>query len=177
MLREIRDRWQPSSLVAVDVLPWLARDLTPDVEFHIGDALTILPTLAPAGRVLSVETLEHLEAPWLVLRLLTRLVMPGGRLVITTPNITNVRHRLELLVRGQLTSFRPYELQHVTPIIPHIVEATLREEGMVDVRRRYATRDIVPLTGGRRWPRVLAKQAPSLLCTSLIVHARRPTCA
>lgn len=96
-----------------NILPWLASDLQEDIEMHVGDPVLIAGDLAPADRVLLVETLEHVEAPWTLLRISARLVKPGGVLVVTTPNIMTLRHRLELLARGQLTSFRPQEPQHL----------------------------------------------------------------
>ena len=174
VLRELRDQWSPSSLVAVDLLPWLAADLRPDVEQRIGDAIVSARNLAPADRVLAVETLEHVEAPWTLLRVAAELVKPGGLIVVTTPNVASLRHRLELLVRGELTSFRPNDIQHLTPILPHISEAVLRQEGLIDLRRAYVGRDIIPLTGGRVWPRTAATLAPSLLNVSVFTLARRP---
>jgi 2-polyprenyl-3-methyl-5-hydroxy-6-metoxy-1,4-benzoquinol methylase len=174
VLRQVRDRWSPSSLVAVDVLPWLASDLRSDVELHVGDALTEAAALGGADRVLSVETLEHVDAPWALLRVAARLVMPGGVLVITTPSITTLRHRLELLVRGELTSFRAAHLQHLSPILPHVTEAVVCQEGLEDVGRLHVGRDIVPLSGGRVWPGAAARRAPSLLNISVVTVARRP---
>lgn len=155
VLRAVRDRWEPTSLVGVDVLPWLRDDLSSDVELHIGDAVAILERLAPADRVLIVETLEHVDAPWTILRAAARLVAPGGLIVVTTPHVATLRHRLELLIRGQLTSFRPHELQHLTPALPHVTEAILRDETLT-TKRGFTGRDIVPGTGRRLWPVALA---------------------
>lgn len=174
VLRRIREHWSPAGLVAVDILPWIASDLRQDVETHIGDPVSIANDLAPADRVLMVETLEHVEAPWTLLRVCARLVKHGGVLVVTTPNIMTLRHRLELLARGQLTSFRPQEPQHLTPVLPHIAELILRQEGLVDARRDYASRDVVPFTGGRFWPDGVVRLAPSLLRISVVMAARRP---
>jgi 2-polyprenyl-3-methyl-5-hydroxy-6-metoxy-1,4-benzoquinol methylase len=173
VLRAVRDRWEPASLVAVDLLPWLADDLLGDVDVRVGEASEVASSLAPADRVLCIETLEHLEAPWLVLRQAARLVAPGGRIVVSTPNIQTLRHRLELAVRGRLTSFRPDEPQHLTPILGHVMQAVLEQEEMRDVRRAYVCRDVIPFTGGRTWPGRVAERAGSLLCVSLFMSAAR----
>jgi 2-polyprenyl-3-methyl-5-hydroxy-6-metoxy-1,4-benzoquinol methylase len=173
VLRAVRDRWEPASLVGVDVLPWLQEDLTSDVELHLADAGATLEHLAPADRVLIIETLEHVEAPWTMLRAAARLVVTGGRMIVTTPNVASARHRLELLVRGQLTSFRPSALPHLTPALPHVTERILHEEGMITTRH-FAGRDIVPRTRGRLFPRTLARRYPSLFDSSVIVVGRRP---
>lgn len=174
ILRSVRDRWAPESMTAVDLLPWLALDLQADVRMITGDAVAVLPDLPPADRVLAVETIEHLESPWTFLRLAARLVKPGGVLVVTTPNVATLRHRLELAVRGQLTSFRDDNPQHLTPALAHVMQSVLDQEGMVDIQRAYCTADVVPLTGGRRWTARAVDRAPSLLCTSLMVRAKRP---
>jgi len=175
VLRHINEAWSPSGLVAVDVLPWLASDLQEDVELHIGDPVSIAGGLAAADRVLLVETLEHVEAPWTLLRMSARLVKPGGILVVTTPNIVTLRHRLDLLARAELTSFRPKEPQHLTPVLPHVAELIMRQEGLMQGPRGYAGRDIVPFTGGRRWPGRLAEFSRPMLNISLVMAAQRPS--
>ncbi len=172
--REIVERWQPARVTGVDVIDWLDEDLRPVVDLRVGDATTVLPTLAPADRVIAVETLEHLDAPWSTLRLAAALVKPGGRLVVTTPSVVTLRHRIELALRGRLTSFRPDALQHMSPALPHITESVLREEGLEDVRHVHAGDDIVPLSGGRRWPAWLAERFPALFHISVVTSAARP---
>ena len=103
-----------------------------------------------------------------VLRSAARLVAPGGVLIVTTPNIATLRHRLELLTRGRLTSFRPDNLPHMTPALPHVIERTIRAAGM-HVTYSYAGADIIPLSGGRLWPSALQRRAPMLTSVSLVV--------
>jgi 2-polyprenyl-3-methyl-5-hydroxy-6-metoxy-1,4-benzoquinol methylase len=173
LLRAILNRYAPAALCAVDVLPWLDGDLAEEVQLHVGDALVVLPTLPAHDRVMMVECLEHLESPWSALRLAARLVKPGGRIVITTPNVRSLRHRLELALRGQLTSFRPQQAEHLTPALAHVIERILAEEGLEAIRRGYAGRDIVPLTGGRLWPQLAHDRARALTSVSLLVCAER----
>lgn len=168
LLRKIRDQWSPSGLVALDLVPWLPSDLRADVELHVGEAVTPAADVAPADSVLVVETLEHVDARWVLLRTAARLAKPGGVLVITTPTL---RHRLELLARGEPTSFRGGDLQHLTPVLPHVSESILRQKGMLDVHQAYAGRDIV--SGGRLGPCAATRRAPALLNISLFAIARR----
>jgi SAM-dependent methyltransferase len=123
-------------------------------------------------RLLLIETIEHLDAPWTVLRAAARLVAPGGRIVVSTPTVANLRHRLELPIRGQLTYFRPDNLPHQTPALAHVIERILDEEG-VATTRGYAGTDIVPFTGGRHWPRFLRGRAPALTASSVVVTGVR----
>ncbi|MGH2762844.1 MAG: class I SAM-dependent methyltransferase, partial [Thermoleophilaceae bacterium] len=167
VLREIRDRHAPSRLIGLDVIDWLDDDLRGDVELLTGAAEAALEGVEPVDRVLMVEVLEHLEAPWTVLRAAARKVAPGGRLVVTTPNVATLRHRLELLVRGQLTAFRPDNLPHLTPALPHVIERVLADEGL-RVGHAHAGTDVVPLTGGRRWPGSLTRRLDQLMRVSLV---------
>jgi|GEM_PF-1283877 len=171
VLREVRERFAPTHLEGVDIIDWLAPDLSSDVVMTTGPAEEVLLGVAPADRVLLIEVIEHLEAPWSTLRLAARLVRPGGRLVLTTPNLRSLRHRLELLVRGQLTCFRPDNLPHLTPALPHVIARVLQEEGL-EVAFDYVGRDSLP--GARRlWPWAVARRAPQLSCISLAVVGER----
>jgi 2-polyprenyl-6-hydroxyphenyl methylase/3-demethylubiquinone-9 3-methyltransferase len=172
VLRELRDKYHPAQLTAVDVIDWLDDDLRDGVDLVIGPAENALNGVEAADRVLLIEVLEHLEAPWTVLRAAAHKVAPGGRLVLTTPNVASLRHRLELLVRGELTSFRPNNQPHITPALPHVIGRVLADEGL-RVRRAYAGVDIVPLTGGLRWPVSLQRRAIRLASVSLLVTADR----
>ncbi len=140
VLREIRDRHKPSKLIGLDIIDWLADDLRNDVELLTGPAESALDGVEQVDRVLMVEVLEHLEAPWTVLRAAARRVAPGGVLVVTTPNVASLRHRLELLVRGQLTAFRPDNLPHLTPGLPHVIERVLADEGLQAARNTCRNR-------------------------------------
>jgi hypothetical protein len=101
------------------------------------------------------------------------MVEPGGRLVVTTPNVATLRNRLELLVRGQLTAFRPDNLPHMTPPLPHVIERVLADEGLTSVHFSYAGTDVIPLTGGRRWPKAVQRRGAELTSVSLVVTGDR----
>jgi 2-polyprenyl-3-methyl-5-hydroxy-6-metoxy-1,4-benzoquinol methylase len=174
LLRLVRDRHRPAALVGVDVIDWLDDDLRGDVRAITGPAEDALDQLAPADRVLLVESLEHFDAPWTVLRAAARLVAPGGRIVVTTPNIANLRHRLELPIRGGLTAFRPDHAPHQTPVLAHVVQRILSEEGLAAEPPGYAARDVIPWTNGRRWPAAIRSRAPMLASIALVVTAERP---
>lgn len=172
VLREIRDRHQPSQLIGLDVIDWLDDDLRDDVDLLTDPAESALDRVDQVDRVLMVEVLEHLEAPWTVLRAAASRVAPGGRLVVTTPNIASLRHRLELLVRGRLTAFRPDNLPHLTPGLPHVIQRVVADEGLRPGQGHAGT-DVIPLTGGLLWPPALRRRVPHLACVSLIVTADR----
>jgi SAM-dependent methyltransferase len=173
LLRTIKRRAEPRGLRAIDAIDWLDADLRNDVDFHLASADN-LDVSEPADRVLLVEVIEHLEAPWTALRQAARLVAPGGRIVVSTPNLATVRTRLELGLRGNLTSFRPGYEPHLSPALPHVTARVLAEEGLNVQPPSFAGPDVISLTGGRLWPERVRVRFPRLLSVSVIVVADRP---
>ncbi|MGD0452059.1 MAG: class I SAM-dependent methyltransferase [Solirubrobacteraceae bacterium] len=172
LLRKIRDEWQPAELYGIDPIDWLDEDLRGDVTFHTvaAEEAEELPT---ADRVLLVEVIEHLEAPWSALRKAARLLAPGGRLVVSTPNLATLRNRLELGLRGGLTSFRPDNQPHISPALPHVTTRVLEEEGLTVEAPRFAAADVISLSKGRIWPETIRQRYPSLTSVSVIIAASR----
>jgi 2-polyprenyl-3-methyl-5-hydroxy-6-metoxy-1,4-benzoquinol methylase len=172
LLRKIRDEWEPAQLSGIDPIDWLDDDLRSDVTFEAIPAEQS-GDLPPADRVLLVEVIEHLEAPWSALRQAATLVAPGGRIVVSTPNLATLRHRLELSVRGQLTLFRPENHPHLSPAPPHVTARILSEEGLTVDPPSFAGADVISLTKGRVWPEAIRRRYPALMSVSVIVSASR----
>lgn len=172
LLREIRDEWEPAELHGIDPIDWLDPELRADVAFHIVSAEDV-DQLPLVDRVLLVEVIEHLEAPWSTLRKAARLVAPGGRIVVSTPNLSTLRNRLELGLRGHLTSFRPDHQPHISPALPHVIERVLGEEGLTVETPRFAGSDVISLTKGRVWPEGMRRRFPRLTSISIVIGAGR----
>jgi 2-polyprenyl-3-methyl-5-hydroxy-6-metoxy-1,4-benzoquinol methylase len=173
LLRLVRDRWAPAELHGLDPLDWLDEDLRADVFFHelAAEQAEDLPL---ADRVLLVEAIEHLEAPWTTLRKAAGRVAPGGWIVVSTPNLKTLRTRLELALRGNLTSFRPDYEPHISPALPHVTSRILREEGLTVQPPSFAGTDVISLSKGRVWPEALRRRFPELMSVSVAVAAQRP---
>ena len=78
------------------------------VRFRCHDVIKPLPF--PDNHfdhVFSIEGIEHFENPWTFTRELCRVLKPGGRLYISTPNTFSVDARLKYLVSGYFPRFRP----------------------------------------------------------------------
>ena len=53
-----------------------------------------------------IEGIEHIERPFDALGEVWRVLRPGGRLILSTPNILNLRSRLRFLLAGHHLRFR-----------------------------------------------------------------------
>ena len=71
--------------------------------------------------VFSVEGIEHFEAPFPFVKELCRVLRPGGRLYLTTPNTFSVEARLKYLVSGYFPRFRPL-MQNPEQVMAHPVD-------------------------------------------------------
>jgi 2-polyprenyl-3-methyl-5-hydroxy-6-metoxy-1,4-benzoquinol methylase len=69
------------------------------VEVHVGDVETMELPFEPGSfdAVVCGDLIEHLRDPQAMLARLRPLLRPGGRLVLSTPNIANWAMRLSLL--------------------------------------------------------------------------------
>jgi 2-polyprenyl-3-methyl-5-hydroxy-6-metoxy-1,4-benzoquinol methylase len=67
----------------------------------------------------AVEIIEHLENPWHFLRQCSKLIKPGGYLVLTTPNISNPLSLAIFLRTGTFHWFSDHDYSsygHLTPL-------------------------------------------------------------
>ncbi len=77
--------------------------------------------------VACIEGIEHVENPHLLVREAWRILRPGGRLFISTPNVLSIRSRFSYLLRGYPNQFhymvdvdpqtgREVPVAHINPI-------------------------------------------------------------
>lgn len=84
----------------------------PRVRFRQYNAAHPLPFAdASFDYVFSIEGIEHFDSPWVFIRELCRVLRPGGRIYISTPNTFSVDARLKYLMSGYFPRFRPLMLQ------------------------------------------------------------------
>jgi SAM-dependent methyltransferase len=64
----------------------------------------------------SLEVIEHVEDQFFFVRELFRIVKPGGRVIVTTPNVSNINSRLRNLHSGFAQLFHPLPLHTNEPV-------------------------------------------------------------
>lgn len=174
LVRWILAEQAPESVAAVDILPWLPEDLVESVDYRVGPAEEQLGGMDSVDRLLMIETLEHVEAPWALLRQTAELLRPGGLLIVTTPNIFGARSRVDMALRSQLTAFRTDYVGHLTPVLPHAAVHVLEDAGL-RATSSYTAVDMMPASRtGRAWPDWLASRWPRLTSASLLVVGEKP---
>lgn len=93
-----------------------------------------------------IEGIEHIHDPFHVVAEFHRLLRPAGRLILSTPNIHNLRSRIKFLLRGTLFWFDPREIHgvgHVNVVPYFILKHIFGVSGFTDVSVR-ANRTIAP---------------------------------
>lgn len=107
--------------------------------------------------VVFLEIIEHLRNPYSVVQELNRILKPQGQLVLSTPNILNLKSRIRFLVEGVYEFFREPPLDqianpkeksfnlHIVPYRFHELEYLLHAGGF-SVRGIYTS-----VQEGRGW--------------------------
>lgn len=105
--------------------------------------------IARCGCGLLLEVIEHCNNPVLALENILDRILPGGFLIMTTPNPLWSRSRLHALLRGVPACFTQSDLEanhHVYTAWPHILEFHLKSLGASVLH--YDTLD-----GKSEWPK------------------------
>jgi len=126
-----------------------------------------------ADVAVSVETIEHVENPRGFVRELTRIVKPGGWVILTTPNQLSFLSLLTLLVRGQFGAFQSTDYPaHITALLEVDLKRILDECGLASCVTRYSGRGRMALTG-RHYPSWMARLSARRFSDNLLVLGRR----
>jgi len=149
--------------------------LPEDVEFHLanfdGDRLPLADASVDAA--VAVEVIEHLENPRAFVRELTRIVRPGGWVVVTTPNQLSALSLLTLLLKGRFSAFQDRDYPaHRTALLEIDLRRIMAECGLRDVAVAYTRLGRLPLSGWH-YPAAVARLAPRRLSDNVLALGRR----
>lgn len=149
--------------VGVDVVRHAGFPVAPDAAFHLGnlDALGATDRLPLADVVCCIETIEHLENPRALVRVLDALTKPGGRIIVSTPNQLSLLSKLCLLTRNEFVHFqeRPgLYPAHLTALLECDLRRLANEIGWLESSIFFSGEGRMPGTGGR-WPRWMTSQS------------------
>jgi 2-polyprenyl-3-methyl-5-hydroxy-6-metoxy-1,4-benzoquinol methylase len=147
-------------------------------EPHYDELIVGLFPEALAGReqqfdcVVFNDVLEHIADPWAALRAARARLRPGGTVVASIPNVRFLPVLFKLVVRGEWTYTDTGVLDR-----GHLRFFTRRS--MVELFRSCGfavdrVRGVNPLTGSRRWTRLLPGSVQDTLYLQFVVVARHP---
>jgi 2-polyprenyl-3-methyl-5-hydroxy-6-metoxy-1,4-benzoquinol methylase len=126
-----------------------------------------------ADVVTAVETIEHLENPWAFMRSLTRIVKPGGWVVVTTPNQLSLLSLLTLVIKRRFSAFQDSHYPaHRTALLESDLRRIACAAGLTDLGVGYSRRGRLPLAAAH-YPVALARLFPRALSDNLMIIGRR----
>ena len=162
-----------TSCVGLDAVRY--EGLPPDVEFHTADldASPLPLTDASVDAAAAVEVIEHLENPRAFVRELTRIVKPGGWIVITTPNQLSALSLLTLALKGQFSAFQDGSYPaHRTALLEIDLRRIMTECGLRDLAVTFTRLGRLPLSAWH-YPDPIAALAPRRLSDNIVIAGRR----
>jgi len=118
-IESIGGKWQPFDYV---------KKIEKSIIWDLNDSC---PIIEKTGTVIFLEVLEHLPNPQLGLKNISNHIEKDGILILSVPNPSWSKNRLNLLLKGTLFSFQPKHLDenHVFTPWYHIVEHLLKDVG------------------------------------------------
>ena len=119
------------AVTAIDVDPgkWIPKEI-PFIEVDVNSGI--------AGSVRDkfdaaccLEVIEHVENPWKLFRDISETLRPGGRLLLSTPNVASFLSRLIFLRSGKFHQFGVEDIEygHINPVTPLEMETIADRTG------------------------------------------------
>lgn len=127
-----------------------------------------------ADVVTAVETIEHLDNPWIFMRRLSALAKPGAWVVVTTPNQLSALSVLTLIVKKRFSAFQDAHFPtHRTALIASDLQRAAREAGLQPLEIAYSLHGRLPLVPWH-YPAAIARLFPRALSDNVMLVARKP---
>ncbi|HTJ10200.1 MAG TPA: methyltransferase domain-containing protein [Candidatus Binataceae bacterium] len=165
VLRSAFARYVGVDLIGYDGFP-------SDGELVISNLDDTLPLADEYAEVVaSIETIEHLENPRAFMRQLTRVVKPGGLVIVTTPNQLSLLSKMTLVLKNQFNAFQSGSYPaHLTALLEIDLVRIARECGLAEPAIHYTNSGRIPFTP-THWPRWLGGR---LFSDNIILIAHKP---
>ena len=126
-----------------------------------------------ADVVAAVETIEHVENPWALMRELVRVARPGGLVIVTTPNQLSFLSLLTLIIKKRFASFQDVHYPaHLTALLEIDLKRIVADSGLIDVHIRFSERGRIALTPWH-YPRFFSRLFSRLLSDNILVVGRK----
>ncbi len=149
-----------------------SRKLVPTAPVVCCDLKQPLPYRdASFDAVLLSEVVEHLHEAEDLLRECARILRPGGYVLITTPNLWDVRRPLAWLTRRTWSGY--VDPTHINLFTPPRLRRTMQAAGFGGIRLRTGLKPIF-LFAPRRLPLKLSLPYPPLIGNGLVAVGRTP---
>jgi len=91
--------------------------------------------------VIAIEVTEHILDHENFFREINRILKPGGRLYVSTPNILSMKSRFRFLFQGFVYAFKPLELENYDGL-QHVASLTLDQYNYLAVKYDFGTAEI-----------------------------------
>lgn len=103
------------------------------IEFHVADLNAGFSAVIDGGwdAIVALELIEHLENPRHFLRECSRLLRPGGVLVLSTPNLANPVSQALFVRQGDFQWFSDVDYReqgHIMPLAPSVLRRCFAEQ-------------------------------------------------
>ena len=104
------------------------------IAFHTADLNGAFSTVIEGGwdAIVALELIAHLENPRHFLRECSRLLRPGGVLVLSTPNLANPVSQALFVRQGDFQWFSELDYReqgHIMPLAPSVLRRCFAEQG------------------------------------------------
>lgn len=165
-------------VVAADIMAFPDHRTHPKLEWVFGDLNRPLRMGdARFDLIVAAEVVEHLENPRFVAREWFRLLKPGGRVILSTPNNESWRSLLSLLFRGHFVAYvGSCYPAHITPLLRADLARVLREAGFDGVEFSFTDCGSLPKLTRMTWQRLSFGRLKGLRYSdNLLCIARKPS--
>lgn len=155
LTRRLLESKRFESIVGVDIMN-RPGDLPNVVKWITADLNEPTPLAdSYADCVVACEIIEHLENPRAMCREISRILRPGGRLFMSTPNCENIRSLLSIWIRGCHWAFGPNSYPaHLTALLRIDLERCCREAGLMPLQFVYSDHGGIPRIPYITWQQV-----------------------